>query len=208
MDELRKDVESLAHQLAATLLMLNTLSVLAAATTEAAKSTAAAAAAVAAQNVAQASASAPAQDPVQARFASLNPLSAPAAAEVGLAQFNAAVAAAVAAIAAKATAQNAKNAQQNAQNADVAHDRAARSFAPLVPLSAPDAAEAQPKQAAAVAAADKNARGGRETEGVKSRLFPYASKEMLRKFQPKNTDPLLYSTDKKRLTPNCRALYG
>ena len=31
---------------------------------------------------------------------------------------------------------------------------------------------------------------------------------MLRKFQLKDTGPLLYSTAKKRLTPNCKALYG
>ena len=81
VDELRKGVDSLAQQLAAALLMLNTLSVSAAAATEAAQS-------AAAQNVAQAPAPAPAQAPVQAQFAPLNPVPVSAAAEAASEQSN------------------------------------------------------------------------------------------------------------------------
>ena len=204
--ELRKDVESLSQQLAAALSMLNMLTVSAAAATEAATQAAAAAdaAAASAQRSAQRSAPAPAASlAAHAQLAPLNPISAPAATEAGSTQFNAAVAAAAAAIAAETAAQNAHNAQeifqQNAQDTGSAQDRAAGSFAPLpapaateaeplAPLPAPAAAEAEPEQ--------------------NNRLFQYASNKMLRKFQLKETDPLLYSTDKKRLTPNCKALYG
>ena len=99
-------------------------------------------------------------------------------------------------------------------------------FAPLNPLPVSAAAEAASEQsniaaaAAAAAAAtaeitaaqnaqNKNAENAREADSEdKSRLFEYASQELLRVLQLEESDPLLYSTAVKRFTPNVRALYA
>jgi hypothetical protein len=86
---------------------------------------------------------------------------------------------------------------------------------PLNPLAAPDAYGAVPAQQGQhgpltpLTNGKYSCRDNIATSNTVSfRLFQYTSQKLLRGFQLEVTDPLLYSTDRRRLTQNCYGLYA
>ena len=151
---------------------------------------------------------------LNAALAMLNSLSATAAAATESAQI---VAAAAAAAKTANTATHAPAlAAADAEDAPLdppAPAAAEAEDAPLNPLPAPDAYGAVPAPQGQLGPLTNGIPYGYKENiaagnTVGFRLFQYTSQKLLRRFQLEVTDPLLYSTDRRRLTQNCYGLYA